>query len=82
MNPKKHLLIIAIIMKELLAMILPSALVYSVDFKLGTGILAMSVLTLLAVALRLSAKKEVKYVDEDYDNADVSYAPYVFKNKK
>ena len=75
-------LILLIVMQQTLALSLPNELVYSVDFKLGSGIIIMLVCALLTVTLRLSAKKEVNYVDEDYDNADVSYAPYVLGLKK
>jgi hypothetical protein len=75
-------LILVIVMQQLLTHCLPTELLYSIVFGMGAGMVMMVICALSVVVLRLSAKKEVEYVDEDYDNADVSYAPYVLGKKK
>ncbi len=74
-------LVLAIILQYLMALYLPDDLVYYIEFGLGAGVVLAFASILLAVVLRLKKKKPVVYVDEDYDNADVSYAPYVLHAK-
>lgn len=53
---------------------------YGVIFDLGTGIIIMLVCSFLAMIWRLKWKKEASGSgDKDFENADVSYAPYVVK---
>ena len=46
------------------------------NFNMGTGIFT-GLLATLGVCILLRKKKKKIFFDKDYDNADVSYAPYV-----
>ena len=71
-------LILAVALKSICEMSLKGDLSSFIEFKLGTGVILMFVCMIVMLAIRLKAKKKkVTYMDEDYDNADVSYAPYV-----
>lgn len=73
--------IFVLIIKSLLDACLQGNLVYLVRFGMGKGIIVMFLCTLFAVVWRLHEKRAVQYADEEYDNADVSYAPYVLLEK-
>ena len=74
--------IFTLIIKNALDACLRGNLLYMVRFGIGKGMILMFVCALLAVILRLREKRAVQYVDEEYDNADVSYAPYVRSAKR
>ena len=57
-------------------------LLYIMRFSVGKGMLVMFLCALLGVVLRMREKRPIRYADEEYDNADVSYAPYVLDDKK
>jgi len=74
--------IFVLVIKNTLDACLRGNLLYVLRFGIGKGMIVMFVCALLAVILRLREKREVQYVDEEYDNADVSYAPYVLSAKR
>lgn len=57
-------------------------MMYVMKFSFGGGVLLMFLCSLLGLSLRMKEKKSIVYADEDYDNAETSYAPYVLKEKK
>ncbi len=75
-------LIVAVVFNIVFQQCLPKATLLYVDLSLGVGIVLMFICMILLVCTRLRAKKDLVYIDEDYDNADVSYAPYVLDNMK
>lgn len=68
---------VVITLQVLLGACLSSGMKVFVDFALGGGMIMSFVCILLAVVLRLKKRSHDEYVDDEYDNADVSYAPYV-----
>ena len=57
------------------------SLIAYMDFSMGSGII-LGLLTTVGACILLSRKKVAKTFDKDYDNADVSYSPYVLEDTK
>ena len=66
-----------ITLQVLLGSCLPSSMKPYVEFSLGNGMIMSFACVLLAVILKLKKKIRAARVEEEYDNADISYAPYV-----
>ncbi len=73
------ILVTSILLTYLAELCLSGDLFYILEFKLGWGVVAMFICMLAAIILRSTMKKQKRYIDVAYDNADVSYAPYVFE---
>ena len=71
----------ALLIKACLDACLQDKLIYMMRIDIAAGIVAMVIFALLATVLRLRERRVARYVDEDFDNADVSYAPYVLNKK-
>lgn len=67
----------AVIIKGMLEQCLLGKLISVMEFEIGVGVIAMFIFALAGLLLRLREKRPVRYWDDEYDNADVSYAPYV-----
>ncbi len=74
--------IFVLFIKSTLDLCLRGELMYVMRFSVGSGMLIMFLCALLGVVLRLHEKRPIVYADEEYDNAEVSYAPYVLTDEK
>ena len=74
--------VLVLLVKSMMDMNLQGILLYIIRIGVGQGMLVMFLCALLGVVLRLREKRPIRYADEEYDNAEVSYAPYVIEDKK
>ena len=74
-------LALAVIFKSVLEEVLYDLSLRYVSIGLGAGVTLMLVCAICIDCVRLSSKEEIEYIDNDYDNADVSYAPYVIRKR-
>ena len=74
--------VLVLLVKSMMDMNLQGILLYIIRFGVGKGMLVMFLCALLGVVLRMREKRPIRYADEEYDNAEVSYAPYVLEDNK